>query len=131
MYNGCGQSKNCLSYPENCLSSKSCDGVVAVTGGSRAYEIEMFAKQGKYVAVGFSDDENMVRTTAKASTRSISSPVAIPHSVVSDSRVAISYSNALTKETLSELISRGTNPSEEIILDSKYALTSVCRLFKI
>lgn len=60
MYSGCGQTKYCLSYPENCIDSKSCDGVVSVTGSSSLFEVEMFAKRAKYVAAGFSDDEAMV-----------------------------------------------------------------------
>ncbi|XP_065209987.1 putative ferric-chelate reductase 1 homolog [Planococcus citri] len=58
-YNGCGTSKTCLSYPDNCIAFKSCNGLVAVSPDSNSFQIEMFAKNSKYVAVGFSEDRLM------------------------------------------------------------------------
>lgn len=60
IYDGCGSSKNCLVYPDGCLDTKMCSGFVSVVNINGKYQLEMFAKKAKYVAVGFSVDAPMV-----------------------------------------------------------------------
>lgn len=62
LYRGCGSTKSCVGSPHGCLETSSCDAALAVNSDSSGsgYVIDMFGKQSKYVAVGFSDDTGMV-----------------------------------------------------------------------
>lgn len=57
-----------MASPENCLKNKNCDGAASVLFDSGVYQVEMFAKASKYVALGLSDDASMVRMIILIST---------------------------------------------------------------
>lgn len=59
-YEGCGVTKLCFGAPVNCINSKNCKAVVAVTVSGDKYEFEMKATgNAGWVGVGLSDDEKM------------------------------------------------------------------------
>lgn len=60
-YTGCHITKNCFGAPDGCVNSKDCVAAVAVTVEGEQYIFEVQARRrAKYVAVGLSDDKNMV-----------------------------------------------------------------------
>lgn len=60
-YAGCHTTKNCFGAPAGCIKTKDCVAVVAVIVEGDQYLFEMQARgNAKYVAVGLSDDKNMV-----------------------------------------------------------------------
>lgn len=60
-YAGCHITKNCFGAPAGCIKTKDCAAVVAVIVQGDEYHFEMQARgEAKYVAVGLSDDKNMV-----------------------------------------------------------------------
>ena len=61
MYKDCGLKKNCLYTPENCVANNSCNALLTIVPVNDVYEIEIFSKNAKYVAMGISSDYNMVR----------------------------------------------------------------------
>ncbi|XP_044263845.1 putative ferric-chelate reductase 1 homolog [Tribolium madens] len=59
-YEGCGVTKLCFGAPANCLNSKNCKAVVAVTVSGDKFEFEMKATgNAGWVGVGLSDDDKM------------------------------------------------------------------------
>lgn len=60
-YTGCHTTKNCFGAPADCIKTKDCIAAVAVIVQGDEYHFEMQARKGaKFVAVGLSDDKNMV-----------------------------------------------------------------------
>lgn len=60
-YTDCHITKNCFGAPVGCIKTKDCAAVVAVIVQGDEYHFEMQARgEAKYVAVGLSDDKNMV-----------------------------------------------------------------------
>jgi len=60
-YTGCHTTKNCFGAPAGCIKTKDCVAAVAVIVQGDEYHFEMQAREdAKYVAVGLSDDKNMV-----------------------------------------------------------------------
>lgn len=60
-YTGCHITKNCFGAPAGCIKTKDCAAVVAVIVQGDEYHFELQARrEAKYVAVGLSDDKNMV-----------------------------------------------------------------------
>lgn len=59
-YTGCHITKNCFGSPAGCIKTKNCDAAVAVIVQGDQYLFEMQAQESRYVAVGLSDDKNMV-----------------------------------------------------------------------
>jgi hypothetical protein len=60
-YTGCHITKNCFGAPADCIKTKNCIAIVAVIVQGEQYIFEMQAqREAKYVAVGLSDDKNMV-----------------------------------------------------------------------
>lgn len=64
-YTGCRTAKNCFGSPAGCTRSKNCRAAVAVTvrGDQYVFELQALGKDTRYVAVGLSDDKNMVIAT--------------------------------------------------------------------
>ncbi|KAJ8960121.1 hypothetical protein NQ318_003840, partial [Aromia moschata] len=61
-YDGCSASKLCFGAPINCVASKSCKAVVAVTVAGDKYDFELKADgSAAWVGVGLSDDDKMGR----------------------------------------------------------------------
>uniref|UniRef100_A0A8D8VZI0 Ferric-chelate reductase 1 homolog n=1 Tax=Cacopsylla melanoneura TaxID=428564 RepID=A0A8D8VZI0_9HEMI len=58
-YKGCGKTKKCLGSPEGCIAGKTCSALVTIAPSGREFQVEMFAKKSKYIAMGFSDDTKM------------------------------------------------------------------------
>ncbi|KAJ3665387.1 hypothetical protein Zmor_000884 [Zophobas morio] len=59
-YEGCSVSKLCFGAPANCVNSKNCKAVAAVTVSGDRYEFEMKANVNPgWVGVGLSDDAKM------------------------------------------------------------------------
>lgn len=60
-YDGCGSTKLCFGAPTaNCVSSKSCKAVVAITVTGDRYDFELKAdSNAAWVGVGLSDDDKM------------------------------------------------------------------------
>lgn len=58
-YEGCGKTKNCFGLPFGCLQTKNCKAAVAVLVRGDRYHFEMQGRDGKYVAVGLSENEKM------------------------------------------------------------------------
>ncbi|RZB38617.1 ferric-chelate reductase 1 -like, partial [Asbolus verrucosus] len=59
-YEGCAVTKLCFGSPVNCVNSKNCKAVVAVTVSGDRYEFEMKATGNPgWVGVGLSEDEKM------------------------------------------------------------------------
>lgn len=61
IYNGCGTEKTCFGFPGGCVETKSCRAVVSCLVQGDRYEFDMKASNSAYVAVGLSQDVNMVR----------------------------------------------------------------------
>jgi hypothetical protein len=61
MQKDCGIKKNCLYTPDNCIFNHSCNALLTIVPHNDVYEIEMFSKGAIFVALGISDDFNMVR----------------------------------------------------------------------
>jgi len=61
IYDGCGSKKTCFGFPSGCIESKSCTAVVSCLVEGERYEFDMKARNSAYVAVGLSQDANMVR----------------------------------------------------------------------
>lgn len=61
IYNGCGTEKTCFGFPGGCVETKSCTAVVSCLVEGDRYEFDMKARNSAYVAVGLSQDVNMVR----------------------------------------------------------------------
>lgn len=62
IYDGCGETKTCFGFPDNCVNSKSCRAITAVTVRGERYEFELKTAaedNARYVAVGLSDDTKM------------------------------------------------------------------------
>lgn len=60
-YTGCSTTKNCFGAPAGCVKSKDCVAAVAVIVQGDQYLFELQAQgKARYVAVGLSDDKNMV-----------------------------------------------------------------------
>lgn len=67
-YTGCHITKNCFGAPAGCIKTKDCAAAVAVIVQGDEYHFEMQARgEAKYVAVGLSDDKNMVIAREKPS----------------------------------------------------------------
>lgn len=59
-YTDCSVRKLCFGIPQNCVASKNCKAVVAVTVTGDQYDFEMQAgSNAAWVAVGLSDDQKM------------------------------------------------------------------------
>ncbi|CAH0550076.1 unnamed protein product [Brassicogethes aeneus] len=59
-YDGCAVTKLCFGAPTNCINSKNCKAVVAVTVLGDKYDFELKATSGAaWVGVGLSDDVKM------------------------------------------------------------------------
>lgn len=59
-YTDCSKSKLCFGIPQNCIASKNCKAVVAVTVTGDQYDFELQAgSNAAWVAVGLSDDQKM------------------------------------------------------------------------
>lgn len=60
----CGTTKVCFSQPSNCdpATSTSCYFMAVQTSNQSEMTIEMFGPANGYVAIGFSDDQEMVHT---------------------------------------------------------------------
>ncbi|KAJ8971790.1 hypothetical protein NQ314_000536 [Rhamnusium bicolor] len=59
-YDGCTVNKLCFGAPSNCVGSRSCKAVVAVTVTGDKYDFELKAdSNAAWVGVGLSDDEKM------------------------------------------------------------------------
>lgn len=62
IYDGCGETKTCFGFPDNCVSTKSCRAITAVTVRGERYEFELKTAaedNARYVAVGLSEDTKM------------------------------------------------------------------------
>ncbi|KAK0181743.1 hypothetical protein PV327_003999 [Microctonus hyperodae] len=59
LYDGCAVTKNCFGSPDGCIDSGSCDAAVAVEVKGERYYFEILGKNGKYIAVGLSEDNRM------------------------------------------------------------------------
>lgn len=68
-YMGCHVSKNCFGQPTGCLRNKKCNAAVAVTVRGDEYLFELQGRGTKYVAVGLSDDKNMVIASTRCAGR--------------------------------------------------------------
>ncbi|XP_015186206.1 PREDICTED: putative ferric-chelate reductase 1 homolog isoform X2 [Polistes dominula] len=58
-YEGCSETKNCFGLPDGCLQTKNCKIAVSVLVRGDRYLFEMQAREGKYVAVGLSENNKM------------------------------------------------------------------------
>ncbi|XP_037946002.1 putative ferric-chelate reductase 1 homolog isoform X1 [Teleopsis dalmanni] len=60
-YVGCGRSKTCFGFPDNCVKDKSCKAVAStiVRGDIYEFELKSFENNAAYVALGLSDDNKM------------------------------------------------------------------------
>ncbi|KAK2589300.1 hypothetical protein KPH14_007851 [Odynerus spinipes] len=58
-YEGCSETKNCFGLPSGCLQTKNCKAAVAVLVRGDRYLFEMQGRDGKYVAVGLSENNKM------------------------------------------------------------------------
>ncbi|XP_017300331.1 putative ferric-chelate reductase 1 homolog [Diaphorina citri] len=58
-YKSCGKTKKCLGSPDGCIAGKTCVALVTIAPQGRDFQIEMFGKKSKYIAIGFSDDTKM------------------------------------------------------------------------
>ncbi|KAJ8966292.1 hypothetical protein NQ317_019194 [Molorchus minor] len=59
-YDGCTHTKLCFGAPVNCVLSKNCQAVVAITVTGDAYDFELKAEDpAAWVGVGLSDDNKM------------------------------------------------------------------------
>lgn len=47
IYNGCGQSKNCLGFPDGCVATKSCTSITVVTVRGDVFEFEIQSGKGE------------------------------------------------------------------------------------
>lgn len=63
MYEGCGVDRRCLGSNESCIENRDCIALVTVRPSRGRYEFEMFSLDptSRYVAVGLSKDNIMVR----------------------------------------------------------------------
>lgn len=61
LYDGCGSKKTCFGFPSGCVETTSCMAVVSCLVEGERYEFDMKARNSAYVAVGLSQDVNMVR----------------------------------------------------------------------
>lgn len=61
-YRGCDQTKSCFGIPDGCISGQSCEAAVAMASdrGERFIFHMIAEKSPAYVAVGLSEDANMV-----------------------------------------------------------------------
>lgn len=61
IYNGCGDTKECLGFPRDCAASRSCDsiGTLSILGDRYIFEIRTWISSAAYVALGLSDDDKM------------------------------------------------------------------------
>ncbi|XP_059610036.1 putative ferric-chelate reductase 1 homolog isoform X2 [Phlebotomus argentipes] len=62
IYDGCGTTKSCFGFPDNCLSARQCQVITTVTArGERFYfELKSGHMNPAYVAVGLSTDNRMM-----------------------------------------------------------------------
>ncbi|KAI4503757.1 hypothetical protein M0802_001160 [Mischocyttarus mexicanus] len=58
-YEGCSETKNCFGLPAGCLQTKNCKIAVSVLVRGDRYLFEMQGREGKYVAVGLSENNKM------------------------------------------------------------------------
>ncbi|XP_035740364.1 putative ferric-chelate reductase 1 homolog isoform X1 [Vespa mandarinia] len=58
-YEGCSETKNCFGLPFGCLQTKNCKIAVSVLVRGDRYLFEMQGREGKYVAVGLSENNKM------------------------------------------------------------------------
>ncbi|XP_014608300.1 PREDICTED: putative ferric-chelate reductase 1 homolog [Polistes canadensis] len=58
-YEGCSETKNCFGLPDGCLQTKNCKIAVSVLVRGDRYLFEMQGREGKYVAVGLSENNKM------------------------------------------------------------------------
>lgn len=69
----CDKTKHCLSVPANCHDhpNEECDYIIAYSpiNNDEEVEIELYGKRpgSEYVALGFSDDDQMVSCLSKIS----------------------------------------------------------------
>ena len=60
---GCGETIGCLRYKSGCSGSDDCEYVATYSyqPATKIVTFELFGKNAEWVAIGFSDDKEMVR----------------------------------------------------------------------